>query len=201
MKNMSDLFPGWDTLYKERGVEKVNWHYDGLDPDLEEELEKSGIKKGSFLDLGTGSGRHAVELAERGFEVTGSDISQYVLEWAGKSTVQVNFVIDNILDSQFKDEQFDYIFDRGCFHGLKPEERESYLDNVARLLKRGGRFYLKCMSSPERQQYLLFPYRFTEVEMEESFGSRFKIVRLKQTIFYGVNWPSPPAWFAVMEKL
>jgi methylase of polypeptide subunit release factors len=36
-----------------------------LDPDLELELEKLKIKKGSFLDLGTGPGTQAIKLFER----------------------------------------------------------------------------------------------------------------------------------------
>ena len=28
----------------------------------------------------------------------------------------IKFIVDNILDSDFKDNYFDYIFDRGCFH-------------------------------------------------------------------------------------
>jgi len=35
----------------------------------------------------------------------------------------VNFVVDDILSSNLKDNEFDYIFDRGCFHVLLPTNR------------------------------------------------------------------------------
>ena len=43
--------------------------------DIEIELDKIEIKKGSFLDLGTGPGTQAIKLFKRGFDVTVSDLS------------------------------------------------------------------------------------------------------------------------------
>lgn len=51
---------------------------------------------GSILDVGCGAGRHSVELAKRGFAVTGLDLSSGMLaqaaEAAGKAGVAVNWV-------------------------------------------------------------------------------------------------------------
>jgi hypothetical protein len=35
----------------------------------------------------------------------------------------VNFIVDDILNSSLKEGEFDYIFDRGCFHVLLPTDR------------------------------------------------------------------------------
>ena len=70
------------------------------------------------MDLGTGPGTQALELAKRGFSVTGSDIAQSAIKSAQKMSERVDFVTDDILESKFEDESFDYILDRGCFHTL-----------------------------------------------------------------------------------
>ena len=49
-------FPDWEILYKNQKVESLPWYSEPLDPDLEIEVDKMKIKKGSFLDLGTGPG-------------------------------------------------------------------------------------------------------------------------------------------------
>jgi methylase of polypeptide subunit release factors len=43
---------------------------------LEEELEKRKISNGRILDLGTGPATQVIQLAKRGLQVTGSDVSQ-----------------------------------------------------------------------------------------------------------------------------
>jgi len=51
---------------------------------LEKELNYD--KTNSILDIGCGTGRHAIELAKRGYSVTGVDLSASQLERAGDSS-------------------------------------------------------------------------------------------------------------------
>ena len=48
---------------------------------IEALLELGGVrrKKGKLLDLGCGTGNHAIPLARRGYEVTGVDLSEDML--------------------------------------------------------------------------------------------------------------------------
>ncbi|MGI0057650.1 MAG: class I SAM-dependent methyltransferase [Nitrosarchaeum sp.] len=68
----------------------------------------------------------------------GSDISRSAIKKAKLSASNVNFVIDNILNSKFESETFDYILDRGCFHVLSVDERIIYLNQIKRILKKNG---------------------------------------------------------------
>jgi Methyltransferase domain len=36
----------------------------------------------------------------------------------------IDFIVDDIINSNLKENQFDYIFDRGCFHVLLPADRQ-----------------------------------------------------------------------------
>ncbi len=53
-------------------------------------------KSKKILDIGCGTGRHSIELAKRGYKVTGIDLSESQLKRAkektGKEKVNVNFI-------------------------------------------------------------------------------------------------------------
>lgn len=73
------------------------WYNENLDSDLEEELERGKISKGRILDLGTGPATQAIQLAKRGLEVTGSDVSEAAIRRARELYVhkdkEINFTV------------------------------------------------------------------------------------------------------------
>jgi 2-polyprenyl-3-methyl-5-hydroxy-6-metoxy-1,4-benzoquinol methylase len=111
-------FPDWETLYKSQRAETMPWYNENLDSDLEKELDERKIINNhhKFLDLGTGPATQAIWLAKRGFNVTGSDLSEAAINRARKIYAKeknVNFMVDDILNSNLQENEFDYIFDRG----------------------------------------------------------------------------------------
>ena len=193
-------FPDWDVYYKQNNVETMPWYEKNLDLDMVEEIEF--LEKGEFLDLGTGLGTQAIELAKKGFKVTGSDVSPSAIEKAKLSASNVNFVIDDILNSEFESESFDYILDRGCFHVLSVDERETYLSQIKRILKKNGMIFLKCMSKNEKNiPEDKGPHKFYKEEIINYFENDFDIKKSKDTVYYGTLKPLPKALFFVMKKL
>jgi SAM-dependent methyltransferase len=81
-------FPDWEKMYVEQAVETMPWFHPELDADLESALDRFSIDSGSFLDLGTGPGTQAIALAERGFRVTGTDISKTAVRKAAALTAE-----------------------------------------------------------------------------------------------------------------
>ncbi|MDN5846915.1 MAG: methyltransferase domain-containing protein [Candidatus Nitrosocosmicus sp.] len=105
MTDNARSFPDWETLYKNQEVEYMPWFSESLDSDLELELDKMKIKKGSFLDLGTGPGTQAIKLFEIGFDVTASDLSPTSIHKASvryndKMNNKIKFIVDDIINSQ-----------------------------------------------------------------------------------------------------
>ena len=193
-------FPDWDVYYKQNNIETMPWYEKNLDLDMVEEIEF--LEKGEFLDLGTGPGTQAIELAKKGFKVTGSDVSPSAIEKAKLSASNVNFVIDDILNSEFESESFDYILDRGCFHVLSVDERETYLSQIKRILKKNGMIFLKCMSKNEKNiPEDKGPHKFYKEEIINYFENDFDIKKNKDTVYYGTLKPLPKALFFVMKKL
>jgi SAM-dependent methyltransferase len=120
---------------------------ENLDSDLEEELEKRKISKGRILDLGTGPATQAIQLAKRGFKVTGSDVSEAAIRGArelhlhnnaNNKNMKIDFIVDDILNSKIRDKMFDYVFDRGCFHVLPIDKRPVYQRNKENPRRQGN---------------------------------------------------------------
>jgi ubiquinone/menaquinone biosynthesis C-methylase UbiE len=198
---LSKDFPDWETLYKSQKVEAMPWYNEKLDFDLEEELYRRKITSGKFLDLGTGPATQAIWLAKRGFQVIGSDLSEAAIKRARNiyaAEKDVDFIVDDILNSKLKENEFDYIFDRGCFHVLSPADRQIYISKIKGVLKDKGILFLKCFSDKEPRQE--GPYRFSQAEIRSLFSKYFIIDSIKETVYQGTLDPLPKALFAVMIK-
>jgi 2-polyprenyl-3-methyl-5-hydroxy-6-metoxy-1,4-benzoquinol methylase len=194
-------FPHSETLYQQREIESMPWFNPELDDDLEKALDELGVRSGSMLDLGTGPGTQAMQLARRGFEVTATDISGAAIRLARAKAeeqgLDITWAQDDILDTRLA-QQFDLIFDRGCFHVLAPERRQDYVRIVSSLLKPGGYLFLKCFSrlQPGEQG----PFRFTPDQIQEIFSSRLNVLSIKETVYQGTLDPLPRALFCVMRR-
>ena len=184
--------PTWDDYYKNEKIEKMPWYNEELDFDLEEKLNAMQLHNGIFLDLGTGPGTQAMQLAKKGFDVTGSDIYENKYK-------NIKFVVDNILDSYFKDNYFDYIFDRGCFHVFSEEDRPKYYNQIKRILKQKGILFLKCFSIDEPMKD--GPYRFSHNDIHNMFSKNFQINDIKKTVYQGTLDPLPKALFSVIKLI
>jgi SAM-dependent methyltransferase len=193
----TEAFRRWDSVYRSNDVETLPWYHKELDADVAEELEERSIEDGSFLDLGTGPGTQAIALSDLGFKVTATDISETAIRKARGLSSSVIFLQDDITDSGLT-RTFDYVFDRGCFHTLEPEDRPRYIKTVRGLLRKGGLLFLKCFSTKEKS--VEGPYRFSKRELERLFGRDFAVENVKETVFRGTLRQSPKALFAVMKR-
>lgn len=190
--------PDWNRLYTEMKVEDMPWYLPELDPDLKEALDKFEIKDGSFLDLGTGPGTQAIELLKMGFDVTGIDISKNAILKARKLNDQVKFIQDDILNLH-TNSQFDYIFDRGCFHIIDEDKRPVYLDNVAKLLNKEGILFLKCFS--DKNTFTGFgPHHISRNMIHDLFNKSFNILKIKDCVYQSISSQQNKTLFAVIKK-
>jgi ubiquinone/menaquinone biosynthesis C-methylase UbiE len=110
----------------------------------------------TILDVGCGAGRHAVELARRGFEVTGLDLSSAMLAQAREAAEDAKVDIELIQGdaSRFElDRRFDaaICLCEGAFGLLgssdDPAEHDrAILRNIHRALKPNGKFILTALN-------------------------------------------------------
>jgi SAM-dependent methyltransferase len=103
-----------------------------------------------LLDLGCGYGRHAMELAARGFEVTGIDLSLALLiraaDEAQRRGLRVNFVHGDMRELNLE-EPFDGAYSIGTSFGYFDDEtNRKVAHGVAKALKPGARFLVDVIN-------------------------------------------------------
>ena len=192
----------WDKFYKETQIKDLPWFTKKLDFDLENEIKTRNLKKGRFLDLGTGDGTQARALTKYGFDVTGSDISGITIENVKKLSKEINFLTDDILNSKLPANAFDFVFDRGIFHLFDDFQRPRFVEQIKRILDNDGIYFLKCMSI-EQEEFPdgKGPNRLSKQEIIDTFRNDFDIEKIKTTVFEAINFDSnPKAWFVVLKK-
>jgi SAM-dependent methyltransferase len=125
------------------------------------------------LDLACGKGRHSVQLAELGFNVTGLDLSaRSIAEADTHARLNLRFVRDDMRNFQLS-EKFELVVNLFTSFGYFEDESENVrvLNQVKSHLKDGGQFVLDYFNSHE----ILRSLRPEEMRNEE--GVAFDIRR------------------------
>jgi cyclopropane fatty-acyl-phospholipid synthase-like methyltransferase len=118
---------------------------------LEQELKmKPGAR---VLDVPCGGGRHAVEMATRGYQVTGVDLSPGMLEEVRQRAAEAGVKVDWHL-ADMRQLPWPSAFDAAyCFGNsfgyLEPEGTRDFVAALSRALKQGARFALDTGGAAE----------------------------------------------------
>jgi SAM-dependent methyltransferase len=143
--NKSKKWHDRDTFWK--NVEPVLFHRQRMTNapgEIDKIISLGGFKPGSkILDLCCGVGRHSIELARRGFDVTGIDITTRYLKQAEarakKDGIKIEF-INADMRKFVRKSRFDVVINLftsfGFFENQKDDKK--VITNVYRSLKRGG---------------------------------------------------------------
>ncbi len=135
---------------------------------VERELNADRTKR--ILDIGCGTGRHAIELATRGYRVTGLDLSEGQLrlarEKAANAGVDVDFQRRDATQPHF-DQEFDaaIMFCEGAFPLMETDEKNhAVLRHAGAALRTGGKLLLTTLNA-------LFPLFHSVKDFLEKGGS------------------------------
>ena len=116
------------------------------------EKEINYDKNCKILDIGCGTGRHDIELAKRGYNVTGIDLSESMLEKAKekaeKAAVNLNLQLADARKLQFEN-QFDLVIMlcEGAFSLMETDEMNfEILKNAAKALKKNGKLIFTTLN-------------------------------------------------------
>lgn len=162
--------------------------------ELVELIESRKISPCKTIDIGCGEGFYSIYLASKGFDVIGIDISeraiQYAKENAASRGVNVRFVAMDIADLEQLNEKFDFVLEWALMHQIMPSQRQKYVEDVAELLNKGGKYLSACHNeqSPEfggpGKKYRESPsgttlYYASQNELRELFETHFHIFEAK----------------------
>lgn len=154
---------------------------------LIDELKLQGGEK--ILDLACGFGRHSLELARRGFAVTGVDITpayiQYAKEQAESEGLDARFLCADIREVGFKSE-FDLVLNMadGAVGYLENDaENRKIFAVVSKALKPGGRHFMDIMNGSYAEKH--FPCKLWDAGEKGLTLSNFEWDDKTRTLIYG----------------
>lgn len=105
---------------------------------------------GTLLDLACGYGRHALELAAKGFQVTGLDLSLPLLiraaDAARRASVNINFIHGDLREIAFENEFDGAYCVFSSFGYFDDDTNRKVAVNLARALKPGGKLLLEVVN-------------------------------------------------------
>jgi SAM-dependent methyltransferase len=152
--------PSWETGRPQPAVER---------------LLAGGALRGHVLDVGCGTGTHAVILAQAGSRVAGLDIAAAAValarERAAGAEVDARFVVGDALAlpsiADALGAPFDAILDIGLFHVLQPVDRGRYAAALAAAVHPGGRGFVVVWS--DRNPFGIGPARVCRRDLRDAF--------------------------------
>jgi SAM-dependent methyltransferase len=114
----------WSTWYPYMFTQE---RFDQAESEVDQLLALVGIEDGIVLDLACGPGRHAIELARRGFRVTGVDRSPFLLSKAvaraREADVEVEWVEEDMRSFE-REDAFDLVVNMFTAFGYFDDKSE-----------------------------------------------------------------------------
>ncbi len=131
-----------------------------------------GRRPGSALDLGIGQGRNALYLAERGWKVTGVDLSDVGVAQAKRTAaernLQITAVVGDLETYDFGSEQWDLITSF-YVHAWHDASKTDVPARILRALRPGGLVVMEAYAKPK------VPFGFDVEALNQKFN-RFRII-------------------------
>ena len=177
-----------DRIYRDIPLDTIPWNSENP-PDVLVELVADGkVRPCKTIDLGCGAGNYAIYLAGLGFDVTGIDSSPTAITIAGESAkkrgVPCRFIVADLLgDLREVTDMFDFAFDWEFLHHIFPEDRETYMKNVYKILRPGATYFSVCFSEKDPQFGGTGKYRTTRIGTTLYFSSESELRELVSPYF------------------
>ena len=145
------------------------------------------------LDVCCGAGRHSIEFARRGYDVTGFDLSAYLIGQAknalsrtNENGIKVKFLIRDMKDFNFKNK-FDLAINIFSSFGYFEKDAENFrvFNNIHSSLKSGGYFVFDFLNESYTKKNIV-PYSEDFINGKKFIQKRYiKDGFLQKDIFIG----------------
>jgi len=147
-------------------------------------LAEAGNIRGRVLDIGCGTGEHALMAAGMGHEAVGVDQSARALELAERKAtergVAVRFIRHDACNLADLNERFDTVLDCGLFHIFTVDARAAYVDSLRAVVRPGGRYFMLGFSDAQPGDW--GPQRLTRNDITTAFADGWQIDSIEPSI-------------------
>ena len=195
----------WDASYRDGSAP---WDIGRPQAPFARVAKERGFE-GPVLDVGCGTGEHALLAASLGLPVVGVDVAETALAMARQKAAErglaAEFVAMDALGLESLRERlgrrFRTVLDCGLFHTFDNNEGVRYVASLASVTEPGAMLYVLCFSDrgPE-----VGPHPVSEDEVRAAFGaeSGWEVVALAaERIETRMHEHGAPAWFATMKRM
>ncbi len=194
--------PGWDDVYLTSTPPP--WDIGRPQPPFAR-LAGRGLLTGQVLDVGCGTGEHALLAAAHGAEATGVDISPRAIDQARRKAAErglaARFEVGDATDLGGLGLTAGTVLDCGLFHVFDDDNRARYVRSLAAVLPPGGTCYLMCFS--DRMPGTFGPRRVTQDELRAAFADGWEAVSIAADTFElnaGLPARTAQAWLATITR-
>lgn len=141
----------YHLLYKERDQGEAIFFIDNLLFLLKHD------KKAKILDLACGKGRHAIYLSNKGYQVTGLDLSVNNINYACKNKHNNSSFFVHDMRKCFRENYFDIVLNLFTSFGYfeKEKDHQEVIKHIAKSLKPDGVLVIDFMNSKEVMKNLI----------------------------------------------
>jgi hypothetical protein len=165
-------------------------------------LAEAGAFQGRVLDLGCGTGEHALLAARLGLDVTGIDLSDTALRIAERNAAERGLTarflhFDARRLTELGGELFDTVIDCELFHALEGADRAAYVTGLRSVLRPGGRYFLLCYSDSQPD----VPHRVSRDEIPAAFADGWSVDSIEPaTIDTNIHPEGVRGWLAALFR-
>jgi len=157
-----------------------------------------------IIDVGCGTGEHAMLFASSGYKVLGIDSAPLAIEKARAKASQrgskAEFVVADALHLDVLHRKFDAAIDSGLFHVFSDRERVAYVENLRAVIRPQGRYYMLCFSDKEPVGWG-GPRRVYKREILTSFSDGWHVDYVRPAKFESAfNERGGEAWFSKVTR-
>lgn len=191
----------WDASY--RGGPPP-WDVGRPQPAIVRAVSERGFV-GPVLDVGCGTGEHALHLASLGLRVLGVDVAETALAMARRKAadrgLDVEFVTADAFQLSRLERTFQTVLDCGMFHTCDAEERPRYAASLASVTAPGARVYVLCFSDEGPDTG---PHPVSRNELETTFneGAGWRVAAIERArVETRFHEHGAPAWLATIERI
>jgi SAM-dependent methyltransferase len=177
-----------DRIYQTIPLDNIPWNSETPPDALVRIVQDGKVRPCKTIDLGCGAGNYAIYLSGCGFDVTGVDSSPTAIkiaeEHAKKQGARCRFIVADLLGDLYEvPDTFDFAYDWEFLHHIFPEDRETYIKNVHKILNPGATYFSVCFSDKDPQFGGSGKYRKTRIGTTLYFSSEPELRELVSPYF------------------
>lgn len=189
----------WNGVYESEAVPP--WDIGRPQPALVDAIESYGLSE-PFLDVGCGTGTHALWATERGYTALGIDFSERGVEVAREKArergLDTEFRVSDALNLPDDVGPFETVVDSGLFHAFETDQRETYARQLAAVVSPGGLLFLVGFAEGATED--AGPNPLAPDDIHTAFGNEWTVHEIQATVFETRVRPEP-GLCAVVERV